>query len=147
MVTIVDTIRAVSGFVERTFGEPPTTKDITEGFTRPCTYVQPVIMQTEPSGGMRHDMYQIQIIRFASRSSEGYLELLEYQETLTEALEKPIPLDGEAFFVLYPENVDFELRRDEMVLITEFTADNFQLRPAEDADAEAMETLNLNGKD
>lgn len=147
MVTIIDTIRAISALVERIFGEPPTTKDITEGFTRPCTYVQPGIMQTEPSGGMRHDMYQIQIIRFAARSSDGYLELLEYQEKLTEALEKPIPLEDENFFVLYPENVDFELRRDEMVLITEFTVENFQLRPAEDADAEAMETLNLNGED
>ena len=30
MTTITDVIRAVSGMVERLFGEPPTSKDITE---------------------------------------------------------------------------------------------------------------------
>ena len=46
MITIVDTIRALSALIEMLFGEPPTTKDITEGFTVPCTYIQPNYMDT-----------------------------------------------------------------------------------------------------
>lgn len=145
MITIIDTIRAVSELVEDLFGEPPTTKDVTEGFTRPCTYVQPTILGTAVEGGLRHDSFTVEIIRFAQRTRKGYLELLEYQVKLTEALEHPIPV--EESFALYPEEVDFELRRDEMILITSFSAENFQLLPDADADAETMETLNLNGKE
>ncbi len=145
MITIIDTIRAVSALVEHLFGEPPTTKDITEGFTRPCTYVQPTILDTAVEGGLRHDSFTVEIIRFAQRTRKGYLELLEYQAKLTEALEHPIPV--EESFVLYPEEVDFELRRDEMILITFFSVENFQLLPDADADAETMELLNLNGKE
>lgn len=64
MTDIVDVIRAVSELVERVFGAPPITKDITEGFDRPCTYVQPTLMQTSLEGGLRHDSYSIEIIRF-----------------------------------------------------------------------------------
>ena len=145
MITIIDTIRAVSALVEHLFGEPPTTKDITEGFTRPCTYVQPTILDTAVEGGLRHDSFTVEIIRFAQRTRKGSLELLEYQAKLTEALEHPIPV--EESFVLYPEEVDFELRRDEMILITFFSVENFQLLPDADADAETMELLNLNGKE
>ena len=45
MIGLTNCIRAVSAIVETTFGEPPTTKDITEGFDRPCTYVQPAVIQ------------------------------------------------------------------------------------------------------
>lgn len=63
MNTMINVIRAVSGLVEQVFGAPPTTKDITEGFNRPCTYVQPTLMQTSLEGGLRHDSYSIEIIR------------------------------------------------------------------------------------
>ena len=59
MTDIVDVIRAVSELVERVFGAPPITKDITEGFDLPCTYVQPTLMQTSLEGGLRHDSYSI----------------------------------------------------------------------------------------
>lgn len=145
MITIIDTIRAISDWIETLFQEPPTTKDVTEGYVRPCTYVQPTQMSTSVDGEMRHDTFMIEIIRFATFTRKGYLELLEYQEKLTEALERPIPVN-EMFF-LYPEEVEFELRRDEMILITSFSVDNFQALPDEDADAEIMETLNLRRKD
>ena len=57
MNTMINVIRAVSGLVEQVFGAPPTTKDITEGFNRPCTYVQPTLMQTSlkiPSPSAAH---------------------------------------------------------------------------------------------
>ena len=145
MITTIDIIRAVSDWIEGLFGEPPTTKDVTEGFTRPCTYVQPSVQDTAVESGLRHDTVTLEVIRFAPRTRKGWLELLEYQSKLTDALEAPIPVD-EKFF-LYPDAVSFDLRRDEMLLMTTFTVENFQLRPAEDAGAEDMETLTLRRKD
>lgn len=145
MVTIVETIRAVSDVLETVFGDAPTTKDITRGFDRPCTYLQMTNAETEKTGDARHDTYMFQIIRFAERTDVGYLSLLEDQGKLAEALEKPVVV--EEFFFLYPENVSFELRRDEMVLLTSFSVQNFQVLPEEDAGAEDMETLNLSRKE
>ena len=116
MTDIVDVIRAVSELVERVFGAPPITKDITEGFDLPCTYVQPTLMQTSLEGGLRHDSYSIEIIRFGPRTRDGWLGLLEAQASLAETLENPIPISST--FFLYPEEVDFDLRRNEMTLIT-----------------------------
>lgn len=145
MITIIDTIRAVSDLIEQFFDEAPTSKDITQGFDRPCTYVQPIGIETERSGGLRHDTYSLQIIRFAEKSYLGYQDLLKYQIELTDALEHPIPVSES--FALYPENVSFSLRRDEMVLLCEFSVQNIQELPEDDADAEPMETLNLRRKD
>lgn len=145
MITTIDIIRAVSDWIEGLFGEPPTTKDVTEGFTRPCTYVQPSVLDTAVEGGLRHDTVTLEVIRFAPRTRKGWLELLEYQSKLTDALEAPIPVD-EKFF-LYPDAVSVDLRRDEMLLMTTFTVENFQLRPADDAVAEDMEILTLTRKD
>lgn len=126
MRTIVDVIRAVSGWVEALFGEPPTTKDIHEGFDRPCTYVQPVMMR--PGGvGLAEDTYTVQVIRLAQRSQTGFLELLEYQAKLREALDDPIPVSGS--FFLYPEETAFDLDRDDMALVASFTLNNVQVRP------------------
>lgn len=61
------------------------------------------------------------------------------------ALEQPIPVQD--LFVLYPEDVSFDLRRDDMVLITSITLDNFQVLPPADADVEEMDTLILNGEE
>ena len=96
-------------------------------------------------GGLRHDTYTMDVIRFATRTRSGWLELLEWQAKLTAALEQPIPVQD--LFVLYPEDVSFDLRRDDMVLITSITLDNFQVLPPADADVEEMDTLILNGEE
>ena len=145
MITITDVIRAVSGMVERLFGEPPTSKDITEGFERPCTYVHTTGTDVDRPGDMRHDVIHLQVVRFAERSYMGWSELLRYQEALTMALLDPIPVDG--MFYLYPEDVSIDLRRDEMAMFADFSVENFQLLTDAEGDADTMETLNLRRKD
>lgn len=124
MITIIDTIRGISGWIEDHFGEPPTTKDIQEGFDRPCTYVQPVEMTTSREGELRVDEFTIEVTRFAEKTYEGYLELLQYQAQFTELLEAPIPVSDS--FLLYPENVEFEMDRDDMYLVVSFDLNNIQ---------------------
>lgn len=145
MTTITDVIRAVSGMVERLFGEPPTSKDITEGFGRPCTYVHTTGTDVDRPGDMRHDLTHLQIVRFAERSYMGWSELLRYQEALTMALLEPIPVDD--MFYLYPEDVSIDLRRDEMAMFADFSVENFQLLPDADADEPEMENVILTRKD
>ena len=145
MTTITDVIRAVSGMVERLFGEPPNSKDITEGFERPCTYVHTTGTDVDRPGDMRHDVIHMQIVRFSERSYMGWAELLRYQEALTIALLEPIPVDD--MFYLYPEDVSIDLRRDEMAMFADFSVENFQLLPDADADEPEMENVILTRKD
>ena len=144
MITIVDTIRALSDLVETLFGEAPTTKDITEGFDRPCTYIQPVDIQSDRTETLRHDIYAMELIRFATRSHQGWAELLHAQEVLAEALSRPIPVSGS--FSIYPQDVSFSLRREDMVLLCSFTLENIQAIEA-DQDKDWMETATLRRKD
>lgn len=146
MRTIKDVIRAVSGLVERTFGAPPTTKDIREGFDRPCAYVQPVLIQAEGGGPVLEDTFGLEIIYLAPRRESGYLQLLDYQGKLREVLSGPVPV-SEGFF-LYPEDVGFRLDREDMALVTGFTLHNVQLRPdPEDEGVEDMKELEINMKE
>lgn len=141
MTTIIDTVRGLSEWIETEFEDPPLTKDITEGFDRPCTYIQPVDLSTSREGDLRLDEISFDIIRFAEKSDRGYLELLQYQEKFAELLMQPIPI-SDSFF-LYPEDVEFELRRDDMLLIVSFTVENIQ--PIEDKDnSPLMNELDLN---
>lgn len=143
MIGIIETIRGISDWIEENFGEPPTTKDIQEGFDRPCTYVQPVSLTTSKESELRVDEFSVEIIRFASKSTDGYLELLNYQEKLTELLEHPIVVTKT--FYVYPEEVDFELDREDMALICSFDLTNIQLvADADDSgDAPLMEVLDV----
>lgn len=125
MIGIIDTIRGLSEWIEENFGEPPTTKDLLEGFDRPCTYIQPVEMSTSKESQLRVDEYTIEIIRFSEQSYDGYLELLDYQEKFTDLLEQPVPVSDS--FLLYPEEVTFELDREDMALLVSFDVQNIQL--------------------
>lgn len=145
MRTIVDVIRAVSGVVETTFGAPPTTKDVTEGFSRPTTYVEPTQMGAQRTGGLRQDSYAIQITHFAPRTRSGYLGLLEAQGRLAAALDGPVFVSER--FAVYPTDVTFNLRREDMVLICTFGVDLYQDAPDPDADKEMMKELHMQRKE
>lgn len=144
MVTVIDTIRSLSDLMETVFGDAPTTKDITEGFERPCTYIQPVDVRTEWTETLRYDTYEIEIYRFSARTDRGWIELLQAQESLENVLSRPIPVNED--FSIYPEDLSFTIQREDMVLISSFTLQNFQVLP-EVSDAETMETLNLSRKE
>lgn len=144
-ITSIETIRAVSDLITSLFDEPPTTKDISEGFTRPCSYVQLAGSSSAREGALRHDTFAVEIIRFGARTDRGWIELLHYREALASALLSPLPVGDGA--CLFPDDIDFILRRDEMVLITSFTVDLYQELPPEDADAVLMETLTIRKED
>lgn len=142
-ISIIDTIRGLSGLIESLFGEPPTTKDITEGFTRPTTYIQPVYSETAHEGELQHDTHELELIRFGERTRAGYLSLLEWEAKLAEALQEPVVVEEQ--FFLYPDEIEFMLDRDDMTLTVTLTVETYQLRDAEQAPT--MEDLTLSRKD
>lgn len=139
-ISIVDTIRGLSLLIENLFGEPPTTKDITEGFERPTTYIQPVYSETAREGELQHDTHEFDIVRFGERTREGYLSLLEWEAKLALAFQEPVVVEEQ--FFLYPEDVQFTLDREDMTLTATLTVETYQLHDAEQAPV--MESLTIN---
>lgn len=145
MITAVDIIRALSDLIETVTGEPPTTKDVTEGFDRPSSWVRPLFIRPEAARGLQRDDLEIEIVYFAARSWKGWKTLLEVQAALAAALTRPVPVSDT--FWLYPEELDFIPSREDMTLSCTFTLENFQLLPPADAGLPDMEDLSVTGRD
>ena len=145
MITVVDVIRALSGVVESITGSPPTTKDVTEGFDRPSTWIRPLTIHPESARGLRRDYLEMELVYFATRSWRGWKELLQVQAALAEALTRPVAVSET--FALYPEELEFVPSREDMTLTCTFSLENYQLLPPQDADLEAMRRLELEARD
>lgn len=145
MITIIDVIRALSGVLESVTGSAPTTKDVTEGFERPCTYLRPLAMEPEEAHGLQRDYLEMEIVYFASRSRQGWQELLDVQTALAAALTMPVEVTPT--FFIYPEELEFVPRREDMSLTCTFSLENYQLLPGADGTQETMEILVQNGTD
>lgn|GEM_PF-1254314 len=145
MITIIDVIRALSGVIEDVTGSAPTTKDVTEGFERPCTYVRPLILESEAVRGLQRDWLEMEIVYFSAKSWKGWKDLLEVQAALTAALREPVAVSET--FAIYPEDLEFIPSREDMTLTCTFSLENFQLLPGEDEKLENMEILVQNGTD
>lgn len=124
-MTIIELIRMVSALLEELDGAAPITKDLREGFPRPCTYIEPLSTDFSRGAGgaeTREDI-ELRVTYFGESTHQGYLTLLRFQAALAERL--TMPIIGDAFTV-FPEDVSFDLDRDEMVLECEFTVSIFQ---------------------
>ena len=144
MITIVEVIRAVSRTAEAVFGAPPVTKDLREGFARPCTKLSLLDTQVTREGKLRHETAQLELVRFAARTDRGWIDLLRAQAVLTEALERPIRVDEQ--FHLVAEEVDFDPVREDMALYCTFSVEWYQEAPdGEEENPNLMDTLDING--
>lgn len=147
MITVTDVIKAVSGLCEDLFGAPPVTKDLREGFQRPCCYLTPTDIRRERMGGLRRETVELELVRFAEQTHKGWLSLMQAQAALGEVLETPIPV-AEAFH-LAAEDVDFDAVREDMALYCTFTVEYVQQLPASvtedpEGSADLMKSLQLN---
>ena len=145
MRTVIDVIKALSGMIETVTGSPPTTKDVVEGFDRPCTWIRPLTIDPEAVRGLQRDYLEIEIVYFAPGNREGWNTLLHVQAALTAALREPVPVSET--FALYPEDLEFVPSREDMTLTCTFSLENYQLLPPEDADLDAMRRLELEARD
>lgn len=147
MITIVDVMRAVSRTAETVFGAPPVTKDLKEGFPRPCTKLSLLYSDVSREGALRHETAELELVRFAARTDRGWIDLLRAQAALTEALERPIRVDEQ--FHLVAEELDFDPVREDMALYCTFSVEWYQEAPEDDWRGEAkddMEVLEVDGE-
>lgn len=127
MITAIDVIRALSGVVETVTGSPPTTKDVTEGFDRPSTWIRPLTINPEAARGLQRDYLEMEIVYFATRSWKGWKELLQVQAGLAAVLTDPVYVNED--FAIYPEDIEFVPNREDMTLVCTFNLENYQLIP------------------
>lgn len=142
MITIIDIIRGFSDLLERELGKPPMTKDITEfkPGDRPCSFIEPTDIRRTRESGMLHEEIDLQIVCFAPETHRGWGDLLKVQHQLGLALTLPVEITED--FLVFPEDVDFQVFRDEMYLVCEFTLDNWQdASEKEEEEALLMEEL------
>lgn len=139
-MTVIENIRMVTAMLEELDGSPPITKDLREGFPRPCTYIEPT--STELTGGAGGEEIteetDIRITYFGEETDTGYIDLLKFQNALSERLSMPIIGDN---FVVYPDGVSFDLDRDEMVLECEFSIITKQTISRDNDTIPLMDTL------
>lgn len=145
MRTVIDVIRALSGVIEDVTGSAPTTKDVTENFDRPSTFIRPLILAPEAARGLQRDYLEMEIVYYAPDGRKGWIRLLEVQAALAEALTRPVAVSET--FALYPEELEFVPSREDMTLTCTFSLENYQLLPPEDADLAPMDDLVLGTED
>lgn len=144
MITTAKIIKGLSAWIEAKFGEPPITKDVVEGFDRPCTFVSVTNATTGREGDLRHDTFEVEIVRFTAKSYKGYKDLLTAQDTFSAAFEQGyIAIEG--MFYIYPDAIDYDLDREDMLLTVTFTIDNFQTIIETDSHPN-MNTLQINSE-
>lgn len=84
----------------------------------------------------------IHLYYFAKERQKGYVELLKKQKELTEVLLKPLALaEG---FVVTVYGVDYDIDRDDMVLMAIF--DTYTVQELPENEGEPMEELYLEGE-
>ena len=52
------------------------TKDVREVYMRPCSWVEPTIVNSARECTLRHDTYQIEIVREGTDTHRGWADLL-----------------------------------------------------------------------
>lgn len=108
-------------------------KDITEGFNRPCFYLESDIS----SAGYMTETYldeehQLTLYYFAERREKGTIELLKIKTALTRLLLKP--LEVESGFFVHLDNIEADINNEDKSLIINFSVQTVQEELEEDGD-------------
>ena len=88
MLSVIDIIRALSLLIEEKFPDfPVVDRDLTEGFPRPCYFIDVEGLVTENlTNRLIKETADIEISFFAEDIYEGFLRLLEVNSELVAAL-------------------------------------------------------------
>lgn len=94
MLSVIDIIRALSLLIEEKFPDfPVVDRDLTEGFPRPCYFIDVEGLVTENlTNRLIKETADIEISYFAEDIYEGFLRLLEVNSELVAALTEPLPI-------------------------------------------------------
>lgn len=140
-LSVLTTIKALTSVLERNIGVIVTNKDITEGFERPCFYIDVDEISVIPEGEIILEEQQFSIYYFGEFEDKGYLELLKLKQTLDMIFTAGIQND-EGKTIIF-DNLDFDINRTGMFLRIKLSTNEFYYEDGLDSDKETMKDLNL----
>lgn len=122
LTSVIDVIRALSELIEKEYPDYPVVDyDVDEDFPRPSYFINVENVHTEwVAVDYLQESSDLEITFFAPDRYEGFLELLDMKNNLTQLFNEPLELDN-GYFVTLLETTS-ELYKADKVLTFSFTA-------------------------
>lgn len=122
MTSVIDVIRALSELIEKEYPDYPVVDyDVEENYPRPSYFISVENVHTEwVAVDYLQESSDLEITFFAPDRYEGFLELLDMKNNLTQLFNEPLELDN-GYFVTLLETTS-EIFKNDKVLTFSFTA-------------------------
>lgn len=116
ITSVIDVIRALSNLIEKEYPNYPIVDyDVDEDYPRPCYFIETESVKTQwVAVDYLEELSDLQIVFFADDRYDGFLELLEMKNHLTQLFNEPLELDN-GYFVSLLETTS-ELFKGDKVL-------------------------------
>lgn len=116
ITSVIDVIRALSTLIEKEYPNYPIVDyDVDEDYPRPCYFIETESVKTQwVAVDYLEELSDLQIVFFAEDRYDGFLELLEMKNHLTQLFNEPLELDN-GYFVSLLETTS-ELFKGDKVL-------------------------------
>lgn len=116
ITSVIDVIRALSNLIEKEYPNYPIVDmDIEEDYPRPSYFIEVESVKTQwVAVDYLEELSDLQIVFFAENRYEGFLELLEMKNHLTQLFNEPLELDN-GYYVSLLETTS-ELFKNDKVL-------------------------------
>ena len=123
ITSVIDVIRALSNLIEKEYPNYPIVDmDIEEDYPRPSYFVEVESVKTQwVAVDYLEELSNLQIVFFAENRYEGFLELLEMKNHLTQLFNEPLELDN-GYYISLLETTS-ELFKNDKVLEFSFVTD------------------------
>lgn len=116
ITSVIDVIRALSNLIEKEYPNYPIVDyDVDEDYPRPCYFIETESVKTQwVAVDYLEELSDLQIVFFAEDRYDGFIELLEMKNHLTQLFNEPLELDN-GYFVSLLETTS-ELFKGDKVL-------------------------------
>lgn len=116
ITSVIDVIRALSNLIEKEYPNYPIVDyDVDEDYPRPCYFIETESVKTQwVAVDYIEELSDLKIVFFAEDRYEGFLDLLEMKNHLTQLFNEPLELDN-GYFVSLLETTS-ELFKGDKVL-------------------------------
>lgn len=116
ITSVIDVIRALSNLIEKEYPNYPIVDyDVDEDYPHPCYFIETESVKTQwVAVDYIEELSDLQIVFFAEDRYEGFLDLLEMKNHLTQLFNEPLELDN-GYFVSLLETTS-ELFKGDKVL-------------------------------
>ena len=121
-------------------------KNIQEGFTRPCLYLDLQTIQSDLSGDMPHDICSFQLVYYANYDVLDWEQMLLDRDKLNRVLLYPIAYKGDTGGYLTVDTVNWTFDRDNVLCTAQFDIELFCKPLDKDSSHEIMSALYENMK-